>query len=100
MGGVGGCRDENRFRQVHLARDGLHGHIVKCIRTKHDGKRVPGQLLAREDIVDTITYRHIPLLGPLSFIRKLPDLTSLCNPVCALVEKKLMNARHALKSLS
>src|SRR6478609_9412716 len=49
---------KDRFRQVYLARDRLHGVVRKSFRIEDDGKRIAGKSPIGENIVDSIMSCH------------------------------------------
>jgi hypothetical protein len=50
VGGDGRWRHKNGFGVIELTRDRLHGGGVQPIRIEHDGERIAGEFLLREDI--------------------------------------------------
>ena len=50
MGGPLGRLHEDGFRQVELARDGLHLGVGEAIGIQHDGQRIAGETAIGENV--------------------------------------------------
>ena len=61
---IGGPLDENGFRKIHLARDGLHFCGGNAIAIGDDSQRISSEALGRENIERVESAVHgIPLSG-------------------------------------
>ena len=61
-------RDKNRFGEVHLARQRLHGSGVQPLRVRKDGQRVPVERRVREhvELVERMFAHHHVWSGTLA----------------------------------
>src|SRR5271168_5517397 len=71
---VRGPLDENGFRKIHFARDGLHFRGWNAVAIGDDRQWIPGEAFGGEYIERIESAIHmIPLSGPVAGARKIDD---------------------------
>ena len=77
-----GGHHEDRFGQIELARDDLHACGIETLGIEHDGQRVPGEALRRENVERSKAPAHRVLPIAARFEVKLRrSLSAKCSAV-------------------